>query len=102
MKNEYIKIFSLLIAIFYVNILEVNYIRQANKRKTDVINNDEDYVRYLKDEDYTSYRTNKDDIKSIENCQNSDDNYFSYFVSGEEFKFNKYVDTRDSVINIFI
>ena len=102
MKNEYIKIFSLLIAIFYVNILEVNYIRQANKRKTDVINNDEDYVRYLKDEDYTSSRTNKDDIKSIENCQNSDDNYFSYFVSGEEFKFNKYVDTRDSVINIFI
>ena len=40
--------------------------------------------------------------KSIENCKNSDENYFSILVKGDKFKFDKYVDERDSVNNNYI
>ena len=94
MKGEYIKIFSLLIALFYINILEINNIRLINKKKNNNnINNKNDYFRLLYDYD-TSGR-NSDDAESIENCESSD--YFSYLTSGQEFKFDKYVDSRDSV-----
>ena len=99
MKGEYIKIFTLLIALFYINILEINNIRNANKKKLNNINNDEDYIRYLKDDEYTIGRTDEDDIESIKNCQNSDEDYFSSLVSDGNFTFNKYVDERDSVNN---
>jgi len=102
MKGEYLKIFTLLIALFYINILEINNIRRANKRKTNNINNDEDYVRFLKDDDYTKDRTDSDDIASIKNCQNSDEDYFFYLAEGEKFEFNKYVDERDSVNNNYL
>ena len=100
MKGEYIKIFTLLIALFYVNILEINNIRRANKRRNNSINNDEDYIRFL-DDDYTQGRTD-DDKKSIKACQNSDKEYFKHLVTGENFAFNKYVDERDAVINKYI
>ena len=99
MKGEYIKIFTLLIALFYINILEINNIRRANKRRNNIINNDEDYVRFLKDVDYSEGRIEEDDKNSIKNCQNSDDYYFNYLVTGENFTFNKYVDERDAVNN---
>ena len=98
MKGEYIKIFTLLIALFYINILEINNIRRANKRRNNIINNDEDYVRFLKG-DYTEGRDDSKDKDSIDNCQNSDDYYFNYLVTGENFTFNKYVDERDAVNN---
>ena len=101
MKGEYIKIFTLLIALFYVNILEINNIRTANKSRNNIINNDKDYVRYL-DDDYTKERKNEDDKNSIKKCQNSDDYYFNYLVTGENFSFNKYVDERDAVNNKYI
>lgn len=101
MKNEYFKIFCLLIAIFYVNFLEINHIRALNKKKNDNINNKNDYFRLLYDYD-TSSRKNNDDVESIENCEDSDGDYFSYLISGQEFKFTKYVDSRDSVIKIII
>ena len=97
MKGEYIKIFSLLIAIFYVNFLEINNIRTTNKKKNYYAGNENDYFRLLYDYD-TSTRTNKDDIESIENCENSYGNYFSYLTNGQEIKFDKYIDSRDSVI----
>ena len=97
MKGEYIKIFSLLIAIFYVNFLEINNIRTTNKKKNYNAGNENDYFRLLYDYD-TSTRTNKDDIESIENCENSYGDYFSYLTSGQEIKFGKYIDSRDSVI----
>ena len=96
MKGEYIKIFSLLIALFYINILEINNIRLNNKQKNNNINNKNDYFRLLYDYD-TSGRSNSDDIDSIENCESSDEDYFSYLTTGQEFKFDKYVDSRDSV-----
>ena len=46
----------------------------------------------------TSGRT-EDDKESIENCEDSSENYFSYFTEGKQFKFDKYVDERDSVNN---
>jgi len=101
MKGEYIKIFTLLIALFYINILEINNIRRANKRRNNIINNDEDYVRFLKD-DYTEGRDDPKDKESIKNCQKSDDYYFSKLVTGENFTFNKYVDERDAVNNNYI
>ena len=101
MKGEYIKIFTLLIALFYINILEINNIRRANKRQNNIINNDEDYIRFLKD-DYTEGRNDPDDIDSIKSCHNSDENYFKYFVSGDYFPFTKYVDERDAVNNNYI
>ena len=97
MKGEYIKIFSLLIAIFYVNFLEINNIRTTNKKKNYYAGNKNDYFRLLYDYD-TSTRTNKDDIESIENCENSNGDYFSYLTNGQEIKFDKYIDSRDSVI----
>ena len=97
MNGEYIKIFSLLIAIFYVNFLEINNIRTTNKKKNYYAGNQNDYFRLLYDYD-TSTRTNKDDIESIENCENSYGDYFSYLTSGQEIKFDKYIDSRDSVI----
>ena len=96
MKGEYIKIFSLLIALFYINILEINNIRLKNKQKNNNIDNKNDYFRLLYDYD-TSGRSNSDDIDSIENCESSDEDYFSYLTTGQEFKFDKYVDSRDSV-----
>ena len=102
MKGEYIKIFTLLIALFYVNILEINNIRRANKRKNKIINNDEDYVRFLKDDDYTEGRNNQDDIESVEKCQKSDRDYFKILAKGKTFIFNKYVDERDAVNNKYI
>jgi len=102
MKGDFLKILTLLIAFFYMNILEINNIRKANLNKLKNINNDEDYVRYLKDEDYTTGRTDPDDRESIENCQDSDEDYFSYLVSNKNFKFTKYVDERDSVIKNYI
>ena len=101
MKSEYIKIFSLLITIFYINIFEINNLRTLNKKKNDDIDNKNDYFRLLYDYD-TSNRNNNEDVESIENCEDSDGDYFSYLVSGQEFKFNKYVDSRDSVIKIII
>ena len=56
-----------------------------------------DYFRLLNG-DYTVGRI-EDDKKSIENCKNSDENYFSILVKGDKFKFDKYVDERDSVSN---
>ena len=98
MKGEYIKIISLLIALFYVNILEISNIKNQNKkRKTDGAENI-DYFRLLNG-DYTVGRNDEDDKKSIENCKNSDENYFSILVKGDKFKFDKYVDERDSVSN---
>ena len=96
MKGEYIKIFSLLIALFYLIIFEINNIRLKNKQKNNNINNKNDYFRLLYDYD-TSGRSNSDDIDSIENCESSDEDYFSYLTTGQEFKFDKYVDSRDSV-----
>ena len=101
MKSEYIKIFSLLITIFYINIFEINNLRTLNKKKNDDIDKKNDYFRLLYDYD-TSNRNNNEDVESIENCEDSDGDYFSYLVSGQEFKFNKYVDSRDSVIKIII
>jgi len=99
MKGEYIKIFTLLIALFYVNILEINNIRRSNKKRNNIINNEEDYVRFLKDTGYTKGRENQSDIDSIENCQNSDETYFKILASGQSFTFNKYIDERDAVNN---
>ena len=101
MKGEYIKIFTLLIALFYVNILEINNIRRANKRRNNIINDDEDYIRFL-DDDFTKDRTAQDDKDSIKTCQNSDEVYFKHLVTGESFSFNKYVDERDAVNNKYI
>ena len=92
MKVEYIKIFSLLIALFYINILEINNLRRANKNQ-DYAKNEDDYIRLL-----DSIRT-EDDKESIKNCEDSSDNYYSYYTKGIEFKFDKYVDERDAVIN---
>ena len=50
------------------------------------------------DEYDTSKRNNKDDIDSIEKCQDSDKDYFSYYIKGEKFKFDKYIDEKNSVI----
>ena len=102
MKGDFLKIIALLIAFFYINILEINNIRKAHINKMKNINSEEDYVRFLKDEDYTAGRTDPDDIKSIENCQDSDEEYFSYFATNKSFKFTKYVDERDSVIQNYI
>ncbi len=100
MKGEYIKVFTLLIALFYINILEINNIRRANKKGNNIINNDEDYARFLK-EDYTEGRDDPDK-ESIANCQNSDQDYFDILAHGKSFTFNKYVDERDAVNNKYI
>ena len=100
MKVEYIKIFALLIALFYVNILEINQLRKKNNKPINNIKDEDDYIRYLKGEYDKSSRTYQKDKDSIQNCENSNEDYFSYYISGASFKFDKYVDERDSVNNI--
>ena len=56
--------------------------------KNKIINNDEDYVRFLKDDDYTEGRDDPDDINSVNNCQDSDDDYFDILAKGKTFIFN--------------
>ena len=95
-KVDFSKIVILLIALFYINILEINNLRKKNK--SGVNNNiNTDYIRYFMDEYDTSGRTEEEDKESIKNCQNSDSDYFSYYINGNSFIFDKYVDERDSV-----
>ena len=102
MKSDYIKIFSLLIILFFVNFLEFRNIKKENKTKANNNNSENDYFRILKNEYDTSSRENDDDKESIEKCQDIDEGYFSYLLGNKPFTFDKYVDKRDSVTNIFI
>ena len=102
MKSGCIKLFSLLIVIFFVNILEFRNITKENKKISNSNKRENDYFRLLKNEYDTSSRTN-DDKESIEKCQDIDEDYFSSLIGGKTFKFDKYIDKRDSVNNnIFI
>ena len=101
MKSDYIKIFSLLIILFFVNFLEFRNIKKENKKKANNNKSENDYFRLLKNEYDTSSRANEDK-ESIEKCQDIDEDYFSSLIGGKTFKFEKYIDIRDSVINIFI
>ena len=98
MKNEYIIICSLLIALFGINAIGISFLRRKNPIN---INNNNEYTRLLNDYD-TSGRNNEEDIESIENCESSSENYFSYYTEGKQFRFDKYIDARDSVNNIFL
>lgn len=101
MKSDYIKIFSLLIILFFVNFLEFRNIRKENKTKANNNKSENEYFRILKNEYDTSGREN-DDKESIEQCQDIDEDYFSYLIEGKSFTFDKYVDKKGSVNNIFI
>lgn len=101
MKSEYIKIISLLIALFYVNILEINNLRRKKNASPNNISKD-DYVRLLKGDYDTSGRSDQNDINSIENCEDSSEDYFSYYRDGKNFVFDKFVDQRDSVNNYLL
>ena len=101
MKSDYIKIFSLLIILFFVKFLEFRNINKENKKKDNNNKSENDYFRLLKNEYDTSNREN-DDKESIEQCQDIDEDYFSFLLGKKPFTFDKYVDKRDSVNNIFI
>ena len=75
MKSGCIKLFSLLIVIFFVNILEFRNITKENKKISNSNKSENDYFRLLKNEYDTSSRTN-DDKESIEKCQDIDEDYF--------------------------
>ena len=75
---------------------DINNIKQNKKG-----NNKKAKKKIFKNEYDTSSRANEDK-ESIEKCQDIDEDYFSSLIGGKTFKFEKYIDIRDSVINIFI
>ena len=100
MKYKYLKLFFLLICFYSFNIFGIsNYI------KTNFIENNN--FRYLLDTKVNfdkSTRPNKEDLKSIENCENSDYKYFLEYITGHNVTFDKDIDTERAVslYNIYI
>lgn len=93
------KILLLLICFGYISIFEMNIIDIKNIK----INFLEKYnLRFLYDSknDYdTSSRIDKDDINSIENCQNTDYKYFVEYISGHNVTFDKDIEKERAVSN---
>lgn len=95
MKYKYLKLIFLLICFcFYSsNIFSIsNYIKSYFLEKKN--------FRYLLDSKVNfdkSTRTDKEDLKSIENCENSDYKYFLEYITGHNFTFNKDIDIERAV-----
>ena len=96
------KIFLLLICFCYISIFEMNIINIENIK----INFIEKYnFRFLsgsKVEYDSSSRKDKDDLKSIENCENIDYKYFVEYISGHNITFDKNVEKERAVSNLYI
>lgn len=97
MKNKYLNIFILLICFYSFKFFEIsNYITKyfLEKKK----------FRYLLDTKVTfdkSTRNNDEDLKSIENCENSDYKYFLEYITGHNFTFDKKIDNEVSFYIIY-
>ena len=96
------KILLLLICFGYISIFEMNIIDIKNIK----INFLEKYnLRFLyssKVEYDSSSRTDKDDLKSIENCEKTDYKYFVEYISGHNITFDKYVEKERAVSKLYI
>ena len=93
------KIFILLMCFCFISVFEMNIANIKNIK----INILEKYnLRFLYDSknDYdTSSRIDKDDINSIENCQNTDYKYFVEYISGHNVTFDKDIEKERAVSN---
>ena len=95
MKYKYLKLIILLIwfCFYSSNIFSIsNYIKSYFLEKKN--------FRYLLDTKVNfdkSTRTDKEDLKSIENCENSDYKYFLEYITGHNFTFNKDIDIERAV-----
>lgn len=95
MKFKYIKIIFVLIGFYSLHLLGItnniksNFIEQLNLRFLSVSK-----INYDK-----SSRTDKDDLKSIEICENSDFKYFYDYITGFNVTFDEYIDPSRAVSN---
>ena len=95
MKIKFIKILILLISFYLLNIfgiiknIKFKFLERYNLRFLFDSNNNYD----------KSGRTDKNDIESIENCENSDYKYFYEYVTGHNVTFDKKIDTDRAVSN---
>lgn len=103
MKEKYIKIILailtsfFILSIFYLNIDKIKYQKNITFGKYNLRSLLGDDINYD-----TSTRTDKDDIESIENCQNTEYKYFIQYISGYNVTFDKDIDTDRSVRNKYI
>ena len=69
------------------NYIRTNFLKKNNFR----------YLLTQQENFDKSTRTNKEDLKSIENCENSDYKYFLEYITGHNVTFDKYIDTDRAV-----
>ena len=94
MKKKYNIILILLISFFSLNLFRA--IKIINSNIIDKYN-----LRFLESEEIydKSGRTDKKDLESIENCENSDYKYFFEYITGHNVTFSKNIDTDRAVSN---
>lgn len=94
MKFNYLKIILILIGFYSLHLLGI-----TNNLKLKVIQKIN--LRFLSDNSRfdKSSRTNKEDIKSIENCENLDYKYFFEYITGYNVTFDKNIDPDRAVSN---
>lgn len=94
MKKRTLKIFLLLIGFFSLNIFGLikNYGSNLLLEKYNLrflVGTSSNYDK--------SARTDQNDFKSIENCENSDINYFYEYITGHNVTFDKEIDETRAV-----
>lgn len=94
-----LKTFILLIFLYNLNIFEIDF-TTIKTIKNNIL---EKYnLRFLfsnNNYDY-SQRTDKDDIKSIENCEKTDYQYLVQYITGHEVSFDKDLNQKRAVSEI--
>lgn len=93
MKKRYLKIFLLLIGFYSIKLFGLiknygsNLLERYNLRF--LVGTNSNYDK--------SARTDQNDLKSIENCENSDINYFYEYITGHNVTFDKEIDETRAV-----
>lgn len=103
MNLKYAKIrintFLLLIFIYNIKTFEINF-TQIKTIKNNIVEKYNLRFLFTKNNYDSSTRLDKDDRDSIENCENTDYQYFVQYITGNNITFEKKLDESRIVSNI--
>ena len=97
-SNINIKIFILLIFLYNIKIFEKTF-TQIKIIKNNILEKYNLRFLFAKNNYDSSQRTDKGDIDSIENCENTDYKYFVQYITGYNVTFEKKLDGKRAVSN---